>query len=543
MKARLKTLIREELHEAVRRQEEETLMVLLERCIATAGRRAAKQVVDIALLKQILVDKGFVGETDGAATAKCTPELKNAIRKFQELHWEAHPYSCRGGCDLCDGIVGTETEANLLDSALEPSPACEQDRTSNLGVYERTDLKDMIAAAARRHGLPSYIALAMAQAESGTKALRPTGSGDGQTFYPMGIQLNRGRFVANRVLHLGLADAEIIELLLNPASQIELAAIELARGWKRHRNDPFGNPDEAIRVFWAVPLAAKRRAKGNPDWVKTWSGSYSWATRLKRWRAVLRNYKPQKRFKALIREELYKLLLEQQSDKTGEEEAIQAWMKLGYTRQQAQDEIAARLDRSDDVKALAQAAADANMDPSVRHKDAWAAAQNKMLDFAVGSIKNAWELTGGPFLRVVRYALEDQAQGRVPWESRISRDQFKKDIEIVAAELALLALTGGLGKLLKLGSKARADRAIARSSAEFERAKKIQDATNSAKVERGLGDGLISEKELTDWILNQPAVQMALPDAKKKMKQWAVGATGLGAGEELLIKKTGGRIQ
>jgi len=272
--------------------EQETLIVLLERCLASTGRRAAKEITDVAQLNQILADKGLIDAFDGEPSEKCTPELKDAIRKFQQTHWEAHPYSCKGGCDLCDGIVGTETETNLLDNTLELSPPCEkEDRAAVLRDYPKSDLKGMIVAAAARHNLPPHIALATAQAESGVKALRPTGSRDGQTFYPMGIQLNRGRYVANRVMKLGLTDEEIIELLLNPESQIELAVAELARGWKRHRKDPFGNPDEAMRIFWAVPAVAKRRAKGDPDWMSGWSGSVPWSKRLRRWNKIIDRYK------------------------------------------------------------------------------------------------------------------------------------------------------------------------------------------------------------------------------------------------------------
>ena len=272
--------------------EQETLIVLLERCLAITGRRAAKRVTDVGQINQILADKGFVDAFDGEPSDKCTPELKDAIRKFQQTHWEAHPYSCKGGCDLCDGIVGAETEDNLLDNTLAPSAPCEKkSRLANLRDYPKSDLKEMIVAAAARHNVPPYIALATAQAESGVKALRPTGSRDGQTFYPMGIQLNRGRYVANRVMNLGLTDEEIIELLLNPESQIELAVAELARGWKRHRKDPFGNPDEAIRIFWAVPAVAKRRAKGDPNWMSGWSGSVPWSRRLRRWNKIIDRYK------------------------------------------------------------------------------------------------------------------------------------------------------------------------------------------------------------------------------------------------------------
>ena len=102
--------------------EQETLIVLLERCLATAGKRAAEQIVDLETLRQILASKGLVDETEGEPTAKCTPELKDAIRKFQQLHWEAHPFSCRKGPERCDGIVGSETEVNLLDTTLEESP-------------------------------------------------------------------------------------------------------------------------------------------------------------------------------------------------------------------------------------------------------------------------------------------------------------------------------------------------------------------------------------------------------------------------------------
>jgi hypothetical protein len=92
-------------------------------------------------------------------------------------------------------------------------------------------------------------------------------------------------------MNLGLTDEEIIELLLNPESHIELAAVELARGWKRHRKDPFGNPDEAMRVFWAMPRYAKMRANGDPSWSERGSGSVPWSRRLSRWNKIIDRYK------------------------------------------------------------------------------------------------------------------------------------------------------------------------------------------------------------------------------------------------------------
>ena len=106
--------------------EETTITVLLERCLATSGNNAATQIADVAQLQQVLAYRGLIDASTGEPLETCTPDLRQAIRDFQSVYWDAHPYSCRRGPKDCDGVVGSETEANLLDINLEASPPPEE---------------------------------------------------------------------------------------------------------------------------------------------------------------------------------------------------------------------------------------------------------------------------------------------------------------------------------------------------------------------------------------------------------------------------------
>ena len=132
-----------------------------------------------------------------------------------------------------------------------------------------------IRQASTRVGLPHYIALATAQSESRQRHLEPTGAGKGETFYPFGIQKNRGADIVNRVMRTNYTwdDPRLETVLADLDANIELGVDELLRGYKRH-----GDDHERVRMFWVYPAAARA---GRP--FPSVTGSVNTAHRLKRW--------------------------------------------------------------------------------------------------------------------------------------------------------------------------------------------------------------------------------------------------------------------
>ena len=137
------------------------------------------------------------------------------------------------------------------------------------------DIAQKIREEAARVGLPPYIALATAQSESAFRHLPPRGSGPGRTFYPLGIQANRGADIVNRLGGTSYShDApEVHEALGELDDHIAAGVAELKRGW-----DKYGPDHERVRMWWVMPAYARR---GRP-W-PTMTGSVSTARRLNRW--------------------------------------------------------------------------------------------------------------------------------------------------------------------------------------------------------------------------------------------------------------------
>ena len=167
-------------------------------------------------------------------------------------------------------------------------------------------IDDYIYSSARRHSLPAWILLATKASET-NKDLDPTGSDWGKTFYPMGIQRNRGIDTLKRyykkygkkenIQWSEWTQEELDNVLSDPRLQIELAAFELARGWRKYKNTP--DSVNRIRVFWGVPAGARKakkvswlRCKMNrncyKEWEYGWSGKWPWSYRLPRWERQVR---------------------------------------------------------------------------------------------------------------------------------------------------------------------------------------------------------------------------------------------------------------
>jgi hypothetical protein len=154
-------------------------------------------------------------------------------------------------------------------------------RRPNLKVIDGgAPIVEQATAAANLYGVPPRIVVATVLAESNAKHLGPRGSGEGKTFYPGGLQRNRGRDVLRRMGHdpseltAEFVDAKLADL----DTHMRMLGHELARGWATYPGD-----DERMRVFWVAPGVAKA---GRP-WEGKWSGSVPWSRRLSRWQKKL----------------------------------------------------------------------------------------------------------------------------------------------------------------------------------------------------------------------------------------------------------------
>ncbi len=138
----------------------------------------------------------------------------------------------------------------------------------------RDQLIDLARQESEYHGMPPWILLATAQSESGIQHLAPTGKGQRKTFYPYGIQVNRGSYILQ-----GVSQDELERVMSDPQALTSMAATELKRGY-----DLYGDDVDRLRMFWAMPAWAKRGA----PWPRT-TGSYKGrpiltSHRLNRWR-------------------------------------------------------------------------------------------------------------------------------------------------------------------------------------------------------------------------------------------------------------------
>jgi hypothetical protein len=134
------------------------------------------------------------------------------------------------------------------------------------------DLVDGIRQEARFAGIPEWLPLAMAETESRIRPLPPRGAGAGQTFYPFGIQQNRGQDLTG----FPMGSDELVGAL-GPQEQLNAAVTEIARLWHL-----YGPDHERVRMGWVMPAYARR---GRPFPEKT--GSVMTARRMANWnRAV-----------------------------------------------------------------------------------------------------------------------------------------------------------------------------------------------------------------------------------------------------------------
>ena len=152
-------------------------------------------------------------------------------------------------------VVGSAFMRRRAEAAEEMEPA------------SRDEIITIIREESARANIPAFIPLATAQSESGIQHLPPTGAGQRTTFYPFGIQRNRGADIT------GLEGDDLDDELLNLRAHIRHGVNELARGYRRH-----GNDHELIRMFWVYPSAARN---GRP--FPNVTGSVKTAHRLQRW--------------------------------------------------------------------------------------------------------------------------------------------------------------------------------------------------------------------------------------------------------------------
>ncbi len=171
-----------------------------------------------------------------------------------------------------------DAEAEAVKGAQPPAPAA---------PAAALDLESIITNAANRNGVPPQILLATAMLESGTTIHKPTGSGARKTFYPMGLQKNRARGIMKQMGVPQPDDAGLEQLLSDPMQQVELAAYDLGRGWRKYKN--YKDANRRIRAYWAAPAIA-RKAKNFYDEEEIeglWSGSVPWKRRFARWDKAL----------------------------------------------------------------------------------------------------------------------------------------------------------------------------------------------------------------------------------------------------------------
>ncbi len=130
------------------------------------------------------------------------------------------------------------------------------------------------SARLRHDDIPEWVFLATAQVESGIRHLPSRGSGNGRTFYPFGIQRNRGSDLS----HIPLEDTERLDAALgNLDRHINLGVDEVARLWRLYRGDI-----DRVRVAWVMPAYAKN----GPPYPER-MGSVPTSRRLANWRSAV----------------------------------------------------------------------------------------------------------------------------------------------------------------------------------------------------------------------------------------------------------------
>ena len=137
------------------------------------------------------------------------------------------------------------------------------------------DVEERIRREAKRYDytMPAYVPLAMAQVESNLKHLPSRGSGNGRTFYPFGIQRNRGADLTG----LELGSEERDDALADLDYHIMIGVDEIARLW-----DVYGGDIDRVRVGWVYPASARK----GPPYPKQ-MGSVLTSTRLSNWRKAV----------------------------------------------------------------------------------------------------------------------------------------------------------------------------------------------------------------------------------------------------------------
>ena len=139
-------------------------------------------------------------------------------------------------------------------------------------------VEDLARDAASSAEIPAWLLLSTGQVESGLRHLSPRGSGEGRTFYPYGIQRNRGRDIFGRFYGRPPDDQDELDAALGDLEiNTQFAAAELARGVERYGLDP-----DRLRLFWVWPAAAR----SGPPYAEQY-GSVPTARRLANWHAAI----------------------------------------------------------------------------------------------------------------------------------------------------------------------------------------------------------------------------------------------------------------
>ena len=139
-------------------------------------------------------------------------------------------------------------------------------------------VEELARRAADSYGIPAWLLLSTGQVESRLRHLPPGGSGEGRTFYPYGIQRNRGRDIFVRYYGRQPEDLEELDAALGDLEvNTQFAAAELARGVER-----YGLDSDRLRLFWVWPAAAR----SGPPYAEQY-GSVPTERRLANWHAAV----------------------------------------------------------------------------------------------------------------------------------------------------------------------------------------------------------------------------------------------------------------
>ena len=142
-------------------------------------------------------------------------------------------------------------------------------------------VEDLARRAAAQYEIPAWLILSLGQVESGLRHTDPHGSGEGRTFYPYGIQRNRGRDIFGRAYGRSPRDnAELDAALSDLEINTDFAARELARGVGK-----YGLDADRLRFFWVWPAAAR----SGPPWAAQY-GSVPTERRLANWHRALQRW-------------------------------------------------------------------------------------------------------------------------------------------------------------------------------------------------------------------------------------------------------------